>query len=101
MSVDRDRLTEALPNYEIGGELGRGAFGVVWSGRHRQLGREVAIKELGPIFGADPSVRRRFASEARLLGSLDHPHIVPIFDYVEWDGLCVLVMEHLSGGSVR
>ena len=100
-SVDRDRLTEALPGYEIGGEVGRGAFGVVRSGRHRQLGRDVAIKQLPPVFAADPAVRRRFASEARVLASLDHPHIVPIFDYVEREGLCALVMEYLPGGSVR
>src|ERR1700722_14928070 len=101
MSVDSDRLSEALPGYEIGGELGRGAFGVVRSGRHRQLGREVAIKQLPPDFAADPAVRRRFASEARVLASLDHPHTVPIFDYVEREGLCALVMELLPGGSVR
>ena len=49
-SVDRDKLTEALPGYEIGGELGHGAFGVVRSGVHRQLGRQVAIKQLPPAF---------------------------------------------------
>ena len=99
--AERDRLTEALPRYEIGGELGQGAFGVVRSGRHRQLGRDVAIKQLPPVFAADPAVRERFAAEARVLASLDHPHIVPIFDYVEREGLCALVMEHLPGGSVR
>jgi serine/threonine-protein kinase len=101
VSVDRDKLIEALPNYEISGELGRGAFGVVLSGRHRQLGREVAIKQLPQAFGADPEVRHRFTTEARTLAALDHPHIVPIFDFVERDGLCVLVMELLPGGSVR
>jgi serine/threonine protein kinase len=99
--VDRDNLAEALPGYDVGVELGRGAFGVVVSGRHRQLGRDVAIQQLPAAFAADPAVRQRFASEARVLASLDHPHIVPIFDYVERDGLCALVMELLPGGSVR
>jgi hypothetical protein len=100
MVIDRDKLEAALPGYEIGGELGRGAFGVVVAGVHRQLGRPVAIKQLPQAFGADPAVRARFATEARVLASLDHPHIVPVFDYVESDGLCVLVMERLSGGTV-
>lgn len=100
MSLDRDRVAAALPSYEVGGELGRGGWGVVLEGRHKQLGREVAIKQLPRAFGADPDVRARFVAEARLLASLDHPHIVPVYDYVEADGLCLLVMEKLPGGTV-
>jgi serine/threonine-protein kinase len=95
-----DLIAGALPNYVIGEEVGRGAWGVVIKGEHRRLGRQVAIKQLPTAFAADPGVQRRFASEARLLASLDHPHIVPIFDYVEEDQLCLLVMELLPGGTV-
>ncbi len=94
-------LAAALPGYEIGGELGRGAFGVVLAGRHRQLGRQVAIKQLPRAFSSHTDVRHRFSAEAKTLASLDHPHIVPIFDYVEQGELCVLVMELLPGGTVR
>ncbi|MFN2504418.1 MAG: protein kinase [Acidimicrobiales bacterium] len=100
MTLDRERVTAALPAYEVGAELGRGGWGVVLEGRHRQLGREVAIKQLPRAFAADPAVRERFTAEARLLASLDHPHIVPVYDYVESDGLCLLVMEKLPGGTV-
>ena len=100
MALDTDRVRAALPAYEMGGELGRGGWGVVLAGRHRQLGRNVAIKQLPRAFGADPGVRARFVAEARLLASLDHPHIVPVFDYVESGGLCLLVMEMLPGGSL-
>ena len=93
-------LGEALPGYEIGTELGRGAFGVVIAGRHRQLGREVAIKQLSPGLVNDESVRARFLAEARVLASIDHPHIVPVYDYVEHDDACILVMERLAGGTV-
>jgi len=99
--MDRDRIAAALPNYEIRSEIGRGAWGVVLSAEHRQLGRGVAVKQLPEAFARDPLIQRRFAAEARLLASLDHPHIVPIFDYVEDDGLCLLVMELLTGGTVR
>jgi serine/threonine-protein kinase len=95
-----DVVAAALPAYEVGGEIGRGAWGVVLEGRHRRLEREVAIKQLPPSFAADPEVRERFAREARLLASLDHPHIVPVYDYVEEEGLCLLVMERLGGGTL-
>jgi hypothetical protein len=100
MTLDRDRIIRALPNYEVGDEIGRGAWGVVVSARHRQLDRTVAVKELPAAFASDPGVRRRFVSEARLLATLDHPHIVPIHDYIEDEGLCLLVMELLPGGTV-
>src|SRR5271154_3124736 len=71
--VDNDRVAAALPSYEVGSELGRGACGVVLAGQHRQLGRLVAIKQLPRAFGADPAVRARFLAEARVLATLDHP----------------------------
>ena len=98
--TDRASVASALPDYDIGDELGRGGWGVVLAGRHRRLGRDVAIKQLPPSFANDPDVRSRFVAEARLLASLDHPHIVPVYDYVERGGLCLLVMEQLSGGTV-
>ena len=100
MTNDFDLVAAALPAYDIGGEIGRGAWGVVLAGRHRQLERHVAIKQLPASFAADPTVRARFTAEARLLASLDHPHVVPVYDFVQRDELCVLVMEMLPGGTV-
>jgi serine/threonine-protein kinase len=98
--LDRDRVGRLLPAYDIGDEIGRGGWGIVLQARHRQLGRDVAIKQLPRAFGNDPAVRGRFVAEARVLASLDHPHIVPVYDYVEQDGMCLLVMEKLTGGTV-
>lgn len=89
----RESLQAALPAYEIADELGRGAFGVVYEARHTQLGRQVAIKQLPQAFAADPDVRERFVAEAQMVASLDHPHIVPVYDFVESDGACLLIME--------
>jgi serine/threonine-protein kinase len=100
LTPDRARIQAVLPAYEVGEEIGRGGWGVVYAGRHRQLGRQVAIKELPATFSGDPEVRARFVAEAQMLASLDHPHVVPIYDYVEADGMCLLVMEKLSGGTV-
>ena len=101
MSVDRELLSSVLPAYDIGDELGKGGWGVVVSGQHRQLDRQVAIKQLPAALAADPAVRRRFTAEARVLASLDHPHVVPVYDFVERDGVCLLVMELLPGGTLR
>lgn len=100
-----DPIVEAaravLPRYEIGEVLGRGGWGVVLAGSHRDLQRDVAIKVLSPELTVDAAVRRRFVSEARLLATFDHPHVVRIHDYVEEHETCALVMERLSGGSLR
>ncbi len=101
MSVDRELLSSVLPAYDIGGELGKGGWGEVVAGQHRQLDRRVAIKQLPAALAADPAVRRRFTAEARVLASLDHPHVVPVYDFVERDGICLLVMELLPGGTLR
>ncbi len=96
----RELLTAALPGYEIGQEIGRGGLGVVYQGRHRGLGRAVAIKLLSSSVAADAGLRERFIFEARLVAALDHPHIVPVYDFVEHGGLCVIVMEFCGGGTL-
>ncbi len=101
MNFDRELLSNALPAYDIGEELGQGGMGIVVSGQHRQLGRRVAIKQLPEAFATDPAVRRRFTAEAQVLASLDHPHVVPVYDFVEREGVCLLVMELLPGGTLR
>lgn len=93
-------IEAALPDYEIKQELGRGAMGIVYLGRHRHLDRPVAIKSLPAAFAADQAVRDRFVSEAKVLASLDHPHVVIVHDFVDRDGQCLLVMEELPGGTL-
>jgi serine/threonine-protein kinase len=95
-----ENITSALPDYAVEREIGKGGMGLVFLGRHVRLGRLVAIKELPPTFAADAHVRERFSTEARTLATLSHPHIVPIYDYVEREGLCLIVMEELPGGTV-
>ena len=94
------RIAQAMPDYDIERELGRGGMGIVFLGRHKRLRRGAAIKELPPNFASEPEVMERFEIEAQTLAGLAHPHIVPIFDYVERDGLCLIVMQELPGGSV-
>ena len=100
MSVEDELVEQALPGYEVGREIGRGGWGVVRQGEHRTLRRAVAVKQLPRAFGADPEVRQRFLAEARVVASLEHPHIVPVYDFVERDGVCLIVMELLTGGTL-
>jgi len=93
-------MEAALPAYEVGPEIGRGSFGVVYKGHHRQLDRTVAIKQLPRALAADPAVQQRFLTEARTAAALQHPNIVPVYDFVERDGLCLLLMEFVAGGTL-
>ncbi|WP_133150706.1 serine/threonine-protein kinase, partial [Frankia canadensis] len=95
-----ERVADALPAYDVTAVLGHGGHAVVLAGRHRRLGRSVAIKVLSTA-GSDGGAHGRFLAEARVLAGLDHPHIVGIYDYVESADLCLLVMERLAGGSAR
>jgi hypothetical protein len=94
-------MIAALPQYVIGDEIGSGGMGVVFAGVHRSLGRQVAIKQLPADMADRPGVSELFDREARVLASLDHPHIVPVYDYVQSGRDNLLVMERLDGGTVH
>lgn len=94
-------LVAALPQYDIGAEIGEGGMGVVFAGTHRTLGRSVAIKQLPWDVLNHQTSSELFDREARVLASLDHPHIVPVYDYVRTGREHLLVMERLDGGTVH
>jgi Tol biopolymer transport system component len=89
-----------LGPYRILGPLGAGGMGEVYRARDNKLGREVAIKMLPPHFTADPERRGRLAREARLLATLNHPHIGAIYGLEETDGLTALVLELVEGETL-
>jgi tetratricopeptide (TPR) repeat protein/predicted Ser/Thr protein kinase len=89
------------PRYRIEGELGRGAMGIVYRGTDTLLGRPVAIKMLPTALARDPLRSRMFLDEARSLASLNHPHIVQVYDLGEQDGTPFFAMELLSGETLE
>lgn len=84
--------------FEVQGELGKGAIGVVYLGQDPVIGREVAIKTL-PM-EQDPEARARLFAEVRAAGGLSHPNIVTIYDTGEERGSCYIVMELVKGGDL-
>ncbi len=89
-----------LGPYRIVAPLGAGGMGEVYRARDSKLGRDVAIKILPSHFTADPERRARFAREARLLATLNHPHIGAIYGLEEADGVAALVLELVEGPTL-
>ncbi len=83
--------------YELSALIGEGGMGTVFLGRDRRLGRPVAVKKLRGELGANPKERKRFLEEARIVGRLNHPHIVGLHDIVEDGEALYLVMEYVDG----
>ena len=86
--------------YTLGHEIGRGGSGTVNLAHDEVLGRTVAIKRIGMMPGADDADMQRAEREARLAASLNHPHVVAVFDLVEEDGCHWLVMEYVDGQTL-
>src|ERR687897_2660482 len=89
-----------LRGFRLLERVGEGSFGVVHRASQPQVGREVAVKVVRPQLANDPDFIRRFEVEAQLVARLEHPHIVPLYDYWREPGGAVLVMRLLRGGSL-
>jgi serine/threonine protein kinase/Tol biopolymer transport system component len=89
-----------LGAYKILALIGQGGMGEVYRARDTRLERTVAIKILPAEFASDPDLRARFEREARVIATLDHPHICAIHDVGEHDGTPYLVMPYLEGETL-
>src|SRR5579859_2766519 len=87
--------------YRIVEQLGQGGMATVFRAYHAALDRDVAIKVLHPAFTADSSFLARFQREARVVARLEHPNIVPIYDYAEHEGAPYLVMKFIPGDTLK
>jgi serine/threonine-protein kinase len=91
---------QSIDRYEIIEELGRGGMATVYKARDPLFEREVAIKVLPPELSRDAQFRSRFIREARTIAALEHPSIVPVYDYGESYDQPYLVMRYMTGGSL-
>jgi WD40 repeat protein/serine/threonine protein kinase/DNA-binding XRE family transcriptional regulator len=94
-------LSESLnSNYRIEEQIGVGSFGVVYRAQQPRLDRLVAVKVIRPQYADHPDFVRRFEAEAQIVARLEHPHIVPLYDYWREPGVAYLVMRYMRGGSL-
>src|SRR5712692_1767904 len=95
-----DRAGQQLGNYRLVRLLGRGGFAEVYLGEHLRLGTSAAVKVLHTRL-ANRSEVESFQKEAHTIASLEHPHIVRVFDFDVINGTPFLVMSYASGGTLR
>jgi serine/threonine protein kinase len=89
-----------LSQYRIEGVIGRGGMGVVHRAFDTRLNRPVAVKFLFDEL-ADPAARHRFQREAQMASSLNHPHILTVYDAGDFEGRQYLVTELIDGGTLK
>lgn len=92
---------ENVGPYTIIEQLGQGGMATVYKAYHAALDRNVAIKALHPAFTQDPQFQQRFQREARVVAKLEHPNIVPVYDYADHNGQSYLVMKFIEGRTLK
>ena len=98
----RKKLRRALgPGYELQDRIGAGGFAEVFRVRDLRLKRDLAVKVLRPDLGLSPDLVMRFRREAETIANLRHPHIVPVYDVGEAEGLAYLIMPLIVGENLR
>lgn len=104
MSDDRqkdDLIGKQVGQYEIIEEIGRGGMATVYRARQKSMNRTVAIKVLPRHLLHDPGFYERFEREVDVIAHLEHPHILPTYDYGQADNVPYIVMRFLGGGSME
>lgn len=95
-----DSLNNDIKGYQIFEKLGEGGFGAVYLARQELLKRNVAIKIILPQFANEPDFVRRFEIEAELIARLEHPQIVPIYDFWRSPQGAYIIMRYVQGKSL-
>src|SRR5919201_1406256 len=94
------QIGDTLGRYRLEELIGQGGMAVVYRAVDTVLGRTVAVKVIRPAYTEEPQFLERFLHEARVVASLDHPNILPVYDFGEADGAPFLVLPYLPGGSL-
>lgn len=94
-------INTLIGKYKITRLIGEGGMASVYEAEHEMLGTKVAIKVLNPILSANTQIKERFRNEARLMASLDHPHITKVIDFDEQPQQLSIIMEFLNGEDLN
>jgi YVTN family beta-propeller protein len=100
VSVD-PRIGSELLGYRIEALIGRGGMSTVYRAEDLRLKRNVALKLLASELAVDSRFRERFLRESQLAASIDHPHIVPIYEAGEVDGQLYIAMRYVEGSDLK
>ncbi len=92
---------QMLGPYRIVHQIGQGGMASVYKAYQPSMDRNVAIKVLPSQLAESPEFTARFQQEARIIARLEHPHILPVFDYGESDGITYFVMRYLEAGTLK
>src|SRR5690242_18079064 len=90
-----------LADYHLEERIGAGGMAVVFRALDERLQRRVALKVLAPALAGDKAFRHRFIRESRAAAAVDDPHIIPVFEAGEAEGVLFLAMRYVPGGDVR
>jgi predicted ATPase len=94
------RAGERIGGYRIEAFVARGGMGVVYRATQLALDRSVALKLLAPELAQDPAFRERFLSEARIAAQVEHPHLLPVYEAGETEGLLFLALRYVDGNDL-
>src|SRR5689334_1719823 len=95
-----DLVGQSLGQYQILGEIAKGGMSTVYRARQSSMNREVAIKILPASFTHDTTFIDRFYREVDIIARLQHPHILPVYDFGQFNDMPYIVMAYLSGGTL-
>jgi serine/threonine-protein kinase len=94
-------IGEKVGPYRILEQIGKGSMATVFKAYQEERKRYVALKVLHPAFKEDPNFLGRFQREASMVAKLDHPNIIPFYDYAEYKGFPYLVMKFIEGQTLK
>lgn len=96
----QDLTGRQFGQYRIVAPLGKGGMATVYKAYQPSMERYVALKILPSHYATDPSFLGRFDQEAKVIAALEHPNILPVYDYGQADGYAYLVMRYVEGGTL-
>jgi len=95
------KVGSKVGGYLLEEQIGQGGMAVVFRALDERLGRQVALKILAPALAGDEAFRQRFIRESRTAAAVDDPHIIPVFEAGDKDGVLFIAMRYVGGGDAR
>ncbi|NJN93756.1 MAG: protein kinase [Anaerolineales bacterium] len=93
-------IGKQIGQYQIEEQIGQGGMATVYKAYQPSINRHVAVKILPSQYAQDPNFVKRFEQEAKAIAALEHPHILPVYDFGTQDGLTYMVMRYIKWGTL-